>query len=195
MQAGGLPRLDVSQSGSDIDRETRYASFMEFGRDSQTVEALPTACVALQHRAPSESSCRLLSSSVSSTDFTMHRRMDYGEAARKSFKSSLPLNSRQRHLQGRKSRKQCTAIPPTRPCLTAARNINERPRNVRRLVREKPENRRSHFLCMSATLHRDHRFDPINLSWLAAAGVDVRVDESWPNRVHKHAANYDLSQG
>src|SRR5580704_10652688 len=74
-----------------------------------------------------------------------------------------------------------------RSILPAAGDIEDGTRNVGSFVGQEPQNGRRDLFGLSAALHRDRRFHPVDASRLAPFGMQLRVDEPWAHGVYTNA--------
>jgi hypothetical protein len=64
-----------------------------------------------------------------------------------------------------------------------AGDVDERAGRIRRLIRQQPQDRARDFDGLTAALHRQRRSEPIDPVRLAAACVDLGVDDPGPDAV------------
>src|SRR5690606_2216396 len=71
--------------------------------------------------------------------------------------------------------------------LSPARNVEQRAGAVGRLVRQQPKNGARDLFGIAAALHRDGGFQPLDAVGLAAAGVDLGMDQARAHRIDADA--------
>src|SRR6185295_11079175 len=76
--------------------------------------------------------------------------------------------------------------------LAAARDVEQRPRGVRRLVREQPEDGARDLLGLAVAAERRGGADPSQPRRVAARGMDLGIDDTGPDRVDADAFTAEL---